>query len=186
MYQTSITNFPKCAPAAICAKAAGASSNANRRSSSTGHNRADAQARNFFVRTKLEDWPWRDGVLSMRAGRFVSMLAGLVLVLATFLLGRAIWPARPYLALSGAAFAAFLPESLFIAGAMSNDMFAAMWALLALWLALTARSWKGALLTGACLGLAFVSKASAGSLALVAAAALFVAAWPRGGKLWPG
>jgi hypothetical protein len=146
----------------------------------------DSPARNFFVRTALEDWPWRDGVLSMRAGRLVSMLAGLVVVLATFLLGRTIWPARPYLALGAAAFVAFLPESLFIAGAMSNDMFAAMWASLALWLALAARSWKGALICGVCLGLAFVSKASTGSLAVVAAAALFVNAWPRGARHWPG
>jgi hypothetical protein len=146
----------------------------------------DGQARNFFVRTRLEDMPWRQGVLSMRAGRAVSILAGLVLVLGVFLLGRAVWPSRPYVALAGAVFAAFLPESLFIAGAMSNDMLAAMWSTLALWLALTARSWKGALLTGLCLGLAFVSKASTGSLALVAAAALFVSAWPRGGAPWPG
>lgn len=139
----------------------------------------DSQARNFFVRTRLEDWPWQGGVLAMRAGRAVSIVAGLVLVLGTFLLGRAIWPTRPYLALAGAAFAAFLPESLFIAGAMSNDMLAAMWATLALWLAVAARSWKGALLTGVCLGLAFITKASAGSLAVVAAAALFVTAWPR-------
>jgi hypothetical protein len=147
---------------------------------------ADSPARNFFVRTRLEDWPWRDGALSMRAGRLVSLFAGLIVVLATFLLGRTVWPARPYVALAGAAFVAFLPESLFIAGAMSNDMFAAMWASLALWLALAARSWKGALLCGACLGLAFVSKASTGSLAVVAAAALFVNAWPRGARRWPG
>jgi 4-amino-4-deoxy-L-arabinose transferase-like glycosyltransferase len=121
----------------------------------------------------------------MRAGRLVSMVAGLGLVLGAFLLGRALWPRRPYVALAGAAFAAFLPESLFIAGAMSNDMLAAMWATLALWLALSARGWRGALLTGVCLGLAFITKASAGSLAVVAAAALFVTAWPRGAR-WPG
>jgi hypothetical protein len=147
---------------------------------------ADSPARNFFVRTTLEDWPWRDGVLSMRAGRLVSMLAGLIVVVATFLLGRTVWPTRPYVALAGAAFVAFLPESLFIAGAMSNDMFAAMWASLALWLALAARGWKGALLCGVCLGLAFVSKASTGSLAVVAAAAIFVNAWPAGARRWPG
>jgi hypothetical protein len=146
----------------------------------------DGPARNFFVRTGQEDLPWREGVLSMRAGRAVSILAGLVLVLGAFLMGQAIWPARPYVALAGAAFAAFLPESLFIAGAMSNDMFAAMWSTLALWLALTAGSWRGALLTGLCLGLAFVSKASTGSLALVAAAALFVSASPRGATRRPG
>jgi len=95
-----------------------------------------SQATNFFIHTTVEDWPWREGVLTMRAGRFVSILAGLVLVIATYLLGHAIWPARPELALAGAAFAAFLPESLFVSGAMSNDVLAAMWSTLALWLAL--------------------------------------------------
>ena len=38
----------------------------------------------------------------------------------------------PTLPLGGAAFAAFLPESLFIGGVMSNDMLAAMWSTLAL------------------------------------------------------
>lgn len=135
---------------------------------------SDAQASNFFVHTTAESWPWRDGVLTIRAGRFVSILAGLVFVLATYLLGRSVWPRRPELGLMAAAFAAFLPESLFISGAMSNDMFAAMWATLALWLALYARNWLHALFAGACLGLAFVSKASTGTLALIVGAALFL------------
>jgi 4-amino-4-deoxy-L-arabinose transferase-like glycosyltransferase len=145
-----------------------------------------SQASNFFVHTTAEDWPWPDGVLTMHAGRFVSVLAGLILVLAVYLLGRSLWLERPALALMAAAFAAFVPESLFVGGAMSNDMLAAMWATLALWLALYTRNWKGALFAGACLGLAFVSKASTGSLALIVGAALFVSAWPKVGRRWPG
>lgn len=145
-----------------------------------------AQASNFFVHTSLENWPWRDGVLAMRAGRFVSVLAGLVLVLATYLLGRAVWPRRPWLALAAAAFVAFLPESLFLSGAMTNDVLAAMWATLAVWLVLSTRRGWQALLSGICLGLAFVTKASTGSLAVVVAGALFVGAWPRTEKRWPG
>lgn len=145
-----------------------------------------AQASNFFVHTTLEDWPWRDGVLAMRAGRFVSVLAGLVLVLATYLLGRSLWPRRPWVALAAAAFAAFLPESLFVGGAMSNDLLAAMWAALALWLALSTRRWWQALLSGVCLGLGFITKASTGSLAIVVAGALLVQAWPQGSSRRPG
>ncbi len=248
-----------------------------------------SQATNFFIHTTVEDWPWREGVLTLRAGRLVSIVAGLVLVLATYLLGRAIWPARPQLALAGAAFAAFLPESLFVSGAMSNDMLAAMWSTLALWLALRGarfqpqgvapsqdrpaimkvhestgqqadqpiqpdrpainrrasrqrplkrakRSGVGsvsplegallrspassapgggaaargsplpeqflnvhnrkavlnAILTGVCLGLAFVTKASTGSLAVIVAAVFLVPAWQnvsrhsRGSRRWPG
>ncbi len=150
---------------------------------------AGALASNFFVHTSLEERPWRGGVLTLYAGRFVSILAGLVFVLATYLLGRALWPRRPDIALGGAAFAAFLPESLFIGGAMSNDMLAAMWSTLAL--LFTARlvvrpaaergGWMRplglALLAGLCLGLAFVTKASTGSLALVVSAAVLAGAW---------
>lgn len=151
----------------------------------------DSPAANFFIHTALEDLPWRDGVLTMRAGRFVSMLAGLVLVLATYLLGRALWPARPEFAVGAAAFAAFLPESLFIAGAMSNDMLAAMWSALALLFTATLLPIPGAsrsrrlaplvaaMLAGLCLGLAFVTKASTGSLAVVVAAAIFLGAWQQ-------
>ena len=94
----------------------------------------DAAAPNFFVHTRLEAWPWRDGALSMHLGRLVSVIAGVVLTAATYALGRAIWPSWYAGPLAAAAFVAFLPESLFIGGAMSNDMMAAMWSALALWL----------------------------------------------------
>jgi 4-amino-4-deoxy-L-arabinose transferase-like glycosyltransferase len=88
---------------------------------------------NFFIHTRLEDWPWQGGPLAMHLGRLVSVLAGLVLVAVTYGLGQQLWPAWPALALAGAAFVAFLPESLFIGGAMSNDMLAAALSALALW-----------------------------------------------------
>ncbi len=141
---------------------------------------AASQAGNFFVHTTVEDWPWRDGVLTMRMGRLLSIVAGLVLVAGTYLLGRTVWPGRPELAFGAATFAAFLPESLFVGGSMSNDMLAAMWSTLALWLALSARSLTRALLAGVCLGLAFVTKASTGSLALIVGTVLLVNAWPAG------
>ena len=53
----------------------------------------DAAAPNFFVHTGLERWPWQAGALSMHLGRLVSVLAGLILVAATYALGRAAWPA---------------------------------------------------------------------------------------------
>ncbi len=130
---------------------------------------AEAQAPNFFVHTTLEGWPWRGGALAMHLGRLVSVLAGVVLVLATFGLGRALWPAHPGVALAAATFVAFLPESLFIGSAVSNDMLAAMFSALALWAAVAGRGWRGAVLTGLCLGLGFVTKVSS------------VAVWPIAG-----
>jgi hypothetical protein len=120
----------------------------------------DAAAPNFFVHTRLEAWPWRDGTLSMHLGRLVSVISGVVLTAATYALGRAIWPWWYAGPLAAAAFVAFLPESLFIGGAMSNDMLAAMWSALALWLGLRARGAVAAILAGLVMGLAFLTKAS--------------------------
>ncbi len=136
---------------------------------------AEAQAPNFFIHTALEGWPWRGGALAMHLGRLVSVLAGVVLVLATFGLGRALWPAHPDAALASAAFVAFLPESLFIGSAVSNDMLAAMFAALALWAAVAGRGWRGAALAGLCLGLGFVTKVSTVAVWPVAGLAIVVA-----------
>ncbi|OQA39813.1 MAG: Dolichyl-phosphate-mannose-protein mannosyltransferase [Chloroflexi bacterium ADurb.Bin325] len=105
----------------------------------------------------------------MHLARLVSVLAGLLLVLATYGLGRELWPARPEIALAGAAFVAFLPESLFVGGAVTNDMLAAALAAAALWWAAAGRSWPAALAVGVALGLGFLTKASA------------IAVWPAAG-----
>jgi hypothetical protein len=93
---------------------------------------------NFFIHTALENWPWQGGALALHLGRLVSVLAGLALVALTYGLGRAIWPARPGVALAAAALVAFLPESLFIGGSVSNDMLAAALSALALYAAVGA------------------------------------------------
>jgi len=134
----------------------------------------DAAAPNFFVHTRLEGWPWKDGPLSMHLGRLVSVIAGVVLTAATYALGRAIWPSWYGGPLAAAAFVAFLPESLFIGGAMSNDMLAAMWSTLALWLALRAKGAGVAILAGAAMGLAFLTKASTVGLWPIVCVAILV------------
>ena len=138
------------------------------------------QSPNFFIHTRLEAWPWRGGALAMHLGRLLSILAGLVLTLTTYGLGRRIWPARPAIALAGAALVAFLPESLFVGASMTNDMLAAMLAGLALWLSLDeareegARAYLVPILTGVCLGLAFLTKVSTVALWPVALLAMLL------------
>ncbi len=140
-------------------------------------------APNLFIHTTLESWPWQGGALAMHLGRLVSVLAGLGLTAATYALGRRIWPARPAaVPLAAAAFVAFLPESLFVGGAMSNDMLAAMWSALALWMAASAGV-GASLAAGLFLGLGVLTKASTGFLAPVIAAALLAGSWPRA---WAG
>ena len=102
-----------------------------------------AAAPNFFIHTRLESWPWQGGALAMHLGRLVSVLAGVILVAATYALGRAVWPAWYAGPLAAAAFVAFLPETLFIGGAVNNDLLAAMWATLALWLGLRGAACAG-------------------------------------------
>ena len=139
----------------------------------------ETTAHNFFIHTALEDWPWRDGALAMHLGRIVSVLAGVILTAATYALGRAIWPDWPGGALAGAIFVAFLPESLFIAGSMSNDTLAAALATLMLWAGLAGRPGSPrrglamAALSGLFGGLAFLTKVSTVALWPVAALAMF-------------
>ena len=134
----------------------------------------DAAAPNFFIHTGLERWPWQGGALAMHLGRLVSVLAGLTLVAATYALGRAAWPAWYAGPLAAAAFVAFLPETLFIGGALNNDLLAAMWVTLALWLGLRGRRLRWAAGAGLTLGLAVVTKASTAMLAPVIAAAILL------------
>lgn len=133
----------------------------------------DAAAPNFFIHTRLEAFPWPDGAQAMHLGRLVSVLAGLILTWTAYVLGRAVWPQWCAGPLAAAAFVAFLPEALFVGGAMSNDMLAAMWSALALWLGLR-RGWAAAIGAGLCMGLAFVTKASTAALWPVVGLAMWV------------
>ncbi|MDQ1301281.1 MAG: hypothetical protein QG637_1202, partial [Chloroflexota bacterium] len=124
---------------------------------------ADASP-NFFIHTTAESWPWRAGPRAMHLARLISVLAGLGVVGMTYALGCALWPGRPALAVGAAAFAAFLPESLFIGGAMSNDMLAALLGTMALWLALRSHKPWHAVVTGIVMGLGLWAKVSVAAL----------------------
>jgi 4-amino-4-deoxy-L-arabinose transferase-like glycosyltransferase len=147
---------------------------------------------NFFVHTSLEDWPYRGGALAMHLGRSVSIGAGLALTLATYLIGRTVWPRRPAVALGAAAFVAFLPESLFIGSSMSNDMLAAALAAWALWAGLRFRAdapapvsgWHWPLLSGALAGLALLTKFSAVAVWPAIALGMLLSARPEPRRSW--
>lgn len=124
---------------------------------------ADASP-NFFIHTTVESWPWRDGPLAMRLARLLSVCAGVGLVAATYMLGCAVWPVRRGLAMAAATFVAFLPESLFVGGAMNNDTLAALLGTTALWLALRSdKPWHAAV-TGLIMGLGLWAKVSVAAL----------------------
>ena len=73
-----------------------------------------------------EAFPWSGEALAAHLARMVNILIGAAVVFITYLIGRTIWPERPYLALGGAAIVAFNPMFLYMAGAINNDVIAAL------------------------------------------------------------
>ena len=116
----------------------------------------------------------------MHLARLISVLAGVGLVAATYAVGLAIWPGWPAGALAAAAFVTFLPESLFVGGAMSNDMLAAFLATTALWAGLRSRRFWQAILTGILMGLGLWAKVSVAALWPVVCLAMVARGWDDG------
>ncbi len=71
--------------------------------------------------TAREDFPWSGSVLAMHIVRFLSILMGVGTVYITYLLGRALFPHVPLIALGAAIFTAFNPMFLFVSAAINND-----------------------------------------------------------------
>lgn len=150
----------------------------------------DAVYQNHFIHTRLEQFPWRGGALAMHLLRFLSVVLSTVTVWAVYALARVTKPDDPRLALAAAGLAAFLPGFLFSSATVSNDVLAALFGTLALWLAVRAwRSgvtWRAALALGACLGLGAVSKVGVLAVWPVVALALLLPfpSIPRGDRPW--
>ncbi len=83
-------------------------------------------------------WPWHGEALAWHLARFLSPLFGLVTVLATYGLGRIVFPHRPWYAPLAAAFVAFLPQFTFQSGVVTNDNLATMLSALLLLILATA------------------------------------------------
>jgi hypothetical protein len=122
-----------------------------------------------------------DTWLGIRAVRVLSVLMGAGTVWAVYKVGRDVFPDRPEMAVGAAGLAAFIPEFLFISGAVNDDNGAALFGALALW-AMVRILRKGPALRrcvglGAALGLGLLSKLTV--IALVPTAGLVVAviAW---------
>ena len=125
--------------------------------------------------------PWQGGLLLLHLARFWSVLLGVVAVLLTWLAGRLALPGRPGVALSGTAIAAFVPTSLGVTDAVTNDALVPVTFGLALVAALALVRAPGtarAAGLGLALGLGLLTKNSA--LALLPFALLVLAvAWRR-------
>ena len=150
---------------------------------------------NFFIHTRLEDWPWQGGARAMQVARLLSLVLSTATVAATYGLGRLAFPRAPLLALAAAGVLAFVPEFLFIGAAVNNDNAAALFGTLALLGAFVIRRGGGRIgpgwWTSLALGFGLLAKVSTAAL-WPAVAAIIVAGAAEGtaagagapGRIW--
>ncbi len=142
---------------------------------------------NRMLHTTRLNWPWRGTALAARLVGLSGILWGLLAVLATWSLARAVLPARPAVAVAAAALLAFNPQFVFLSGAITNDVAVAATAALALW-AMAAllrhgrQPWRLVAL-GLALGLAALAKLS--GLWLLPLAGMVVVVSPPAGDVRP-
>jgi len=122
-----------------------------------------------------------DTWLGVRVVRALSVLMGAATIWVTYRVGREVFPHRPEMGLGGAGLAAFIPQFLFISGAVNDDNGAALFGALALWamvriLRKGPSTWRCIGLGGA-LGLGLLSKLTVIALLPTAGLVVALAAW---------
>lgn len=134
--------------------------------------RPDGNANMLVHRTEAEAFPWHGTALAIHVIRFFSIALGLGTVLVTYQLARDVFPGQPVLALGAAALNAFLPMFVFISASVNNDNLSNFASnLLILLLVRLIKSpreslfdWRPFLWIGITVGVALLSKLSAGFL----------------------
>lgn len=144
--------------------------------------------KNIIIHTEDEAFPPRGAVLAVHLGRLVNVLLGALAVSSTYFIAREIFPRRKALALGAAAIGAFIPQFIFMSGAISNDVLAAAisgWALLLiLRLIIRGASARRLVALGVLLGLGALAKL--GCLGLLPLAVLALLWRARKEKDWQG
>ncbi|WP_420641747.1 ArnT family glycosyltransferase [Candidatus Leptofilum sp.] len=82
--------------------------------------------KNQYLHTAAETFPWTGEALAAHLVRGLNVLIGAGVVYLAWLLGRMLWPKRPSLAVGAAAFVAFNPMFVYMAGSINNDVIAAL------------------------------------------------------------
>ncbi len=141
--------------------------------------------KNQYLHGRDEAFPWWGEALAAHLARFVNIAIGAATVWITTLIGRAIWPKRRYLAVGGAAFVAFNPMFLYMAGAINNDVVAALTGsavtLACVRLLRDERGlrWQWGVAFGLLYGLALMAKFNLAAIGLSAAVAVSIVAWRK-------
>ncbi len=119
-----------------------------------------------------------DTWLGIRVVRLASVLLGAVTVWVIYRTGLEIFPQQPELALGAAGLSAFIPQFLFISGAINDDNGATLFGSLALWAMMRmlrkGPNWRRCVGLGLALGLGWLSKLTIVALVPTAAVALFL------------
>ena len=139
--------------------------------------------KNLYLHPDDDCFGSSDTWLGIRVVRVLSVLMGAFTVWAIYRVGREVFPERPEMAVGAAGLAAFIPEFLFISGAVNDDNGAAACGALALWammrLLRRGPSTRRLLALGAALGLGWLSKLTVASLVGVAVLTLLLLALRR-------
>lgn len=137
--------------------------------------------RNQVLHTSAERFPWRGAILTLHLWRLISVLLGLLTVLATVQAIHLFFPHRLRWALGSGLLVAVNPMFLFISASVNNDNLVNGMTALGLWLlALRLRrgySWPRAALLGLTLGAAALAKLSGLTLWPLAFLFLLGIAW---------
>lgn len=130
--------------------------------------------KNVAVHYPADTRPLRGQWLGIYLARLVSLLFGVILVLATLALAGEVWPGHPTVAFAAGLLVALTPQVIFLSSVISNEMAVAALSTAVLWL--LARllrhgpAWEWGLLLGLVYGLALLAKSNSLLLAPVLAA----------------
>jgi hypothetical protein len=145
--------------------------------------------KNVYIHPDSDVLGGSDTWLGIRVVRLASVVLGAITIWAVYRAGREVFPGRPEMALGAAGVGAFIPEFLFISGAVNDDNGATLFGTLALWamvrLVRRGASWRRCVGLGLALGMGWLSKLTVVALLPTAALALVVA-WMTWQQATPG
>jgi hypothetical protein len=125
--------------------------------------------KNLYLHPDDDAFGQSDTWLGIRVVRWASVLLGAITVWVVYRVGREVFPDRPEMALGAAGLTAFIPQFLFISGAVNDDNGAALFGALALWAMVRilgqGPTWRRCAGLGLALGLGWLSKLTIVALA---------------------
>jgi 4-amino-4-deoxy-L-arabinose transferase-like glycosyltransferase len=138
--------------------------------------------KNQYLHGADERFPFYGVTLAVHVVRWMTILIGVGMVILTYDIGCKIF-ARPILATAGAALVAFVPQFVYLSGAINNDVLAGLAGTAVLWacvrLVRCGITWHASVLVGILYGLALLTKLNLLVLLALIELAYVLAAWPK-------